>query len=115
MALSVVFAEIILAGQQWLACAIALIVIALATLTWAYVQASHAAWVRATAALLKITGIVLLAALLLEPMFQGTRPKPGVNKFLVVADNSKSLQLSDRAHGTSRGAAMKQRLADDAP
>src|SRR5262245_33590857 len=77
-------------------------------------QASYAAWVRAIAALLKATGIILLAALLLEPMFQGTRPKPGVNKFLVVADNSRSLQLADRAHGQSRGAAMKQRLADDA-
>src|SRR5438874_2254850 len=115
MAAGIVLAEIILAGRQWLSCAVVLVAAALIVLGWAYLQASYAAWVRAIAALLKMTGIVLLAALILEPMFQGTRPKPGVNKFLVVADNSKSLQLADRAHGTSRGAAMKQRLADDAP
>ncbi len=115
MSAGLVVADVILAGRPWLACAVILVVVALAVLVWAYLQASYAAWVRAIAALLKTTGIVLLAMLLLEPMFQGTRPKPGVNKFLVVADNSKSLQLADRAHGLSRGAAMKQRLADDAP
>src|SRR3954466_8357555 len=115
MSAGLVGADVILAGRPWLACAVILVVVALAVLVWAYLQASYAAWVRAIAALLKTTGIVLLAGLLLEPMFQGTRPKPGVNKFLVLADNSKSLQLADRAHGLSRGAAMKQRLADDAP
>jgi uncharacterized membrane protein len=115
MAAGVVLADIILAGRQWLACAVVLVAIALVVLVWAYLQASYAAWVRAIAALLKATGIALIAALILEPMFQGTRPKPGVNKFLVVADNSRSLQLADRAHGPARGAAMKQRLADDAP
>ena len=87
MAAGIVLAEIILAGRQWLACAVALLAIALVTLAWAYMQASYAAWVRAIAALLKTIGIVLLAALLLEPMFQGTRPRPGSNLFLVVADN----------------------------
>src|SRR5262245_66605599 len=106
MAVGVVLADIILAGRQWLACAVVLVTVAFVVLVWAYMQASYAAWVRAIAALLKTTGIVLLAGLLLEPMFQGTRPKPGVNKFLVVADNSRSLQLADRAHGQSRGPAI---------
>ena len=67
------------------------------------------------AALLKAAGIVLLAALLVEPLFTGVRPKPGNNLFLVLADNSKSLQLADRGHRESRGAAMKERLAENAP
>lgn len=107
-------AEIILAGRQWLTCAAALVVAALIALVWAYTQSNYAAWVRTIAGLLKTVGILLLAALLLEPMFSGTRPRPGSNLFLVVADNSKSLQLADKSHGPSRGAAMKARLADDA-
>src|SRR4029079_17073194 len=67
------------------------------------------------AALLKAAGIVLLAALLVEPLVTGVRPKPGNNLFLVLADNSKSLQLADRGHRESRGAAMKERLAENAP
>ena len=47
MAAGIVLAEIILAGRQWLACAVALLAIALVTLAWAYMQASYAAWVRA--------------------------------------------------------------------
>src|SRR5438552_3523752 len=103
MAAGVILAEIILGGQQWLTTAISLVVISLVALVWAYTQASYAAWVRSIAALLKATGIILLAVLLLEPLFTGTRPRPGSNLFLVVADNSKSLQLADRAHGNSRG------------
>jgi len=111
--MGVVVAEIVLAGREWLACAAVLIVAAAAALLWAYTQASYAAWVRLLAALLKVAGMVLIAALILEPMFRGTRPRPGSNLFLVVADNSKSLQLADQSRGLSRGEAMKQRLADD--
>ena len=48
---------------------------------------------------------------LLFPLFTGTRPRPGSNLFLVVADNSRSLQLADRGPAKSRGAAMKVRIS----
>src|SRR5215831_17976812 len=98
-----VVAEIILAGREWLACAAVVVVAAAAALLWAYTQARYAAWIRLLAALLKIVGIVLIAGLVLEPMFRGTRPRPGSNLFVVVADNSKSLQLADPSRGVSRG------------
>jgi uncharacterized membrane protein len=107
--------EIILGGRQWLGWALGLSALALVVLFWAYLQANYAAWLRAVAALLKATGLVLLAALVLEPLFTGTRPRPGSNLFLVVADNSRSLQLADRGTRHSRGAAMKDRLADTSP
>jgi len=53
--------------------------------------------------------------LLVEPLFKGTRPRPGSNLFLVVADNSKSLQLADRGIRRTRGQAMQARLAESAP
>jgi uncharacterized membrane protein len=110
-----VLAEIILGGRQWLGLAVGLTAIALVALVWAYVQSNYAVWVRAIAAVLKATGIVLLAALVVEPLFTGTRPRPGSNLFLVVADNSKSLQLADRGHRQSRGTAMKESLNEKSP
>src|SRR6266513_1120614 len=115
MAAGVILAEIILGGQQWLTPAISLVVIALVALVWAYTRSSFAAWVRTIAALLKATGIILLAVLLLEPLFTGTRPRPGSNLFLVVADNSRSLQLADHGELHSRGQAMKERLGESVP
>src|SRR5256885_2127645 len=112
MPAALVVGEIILGGRQWLGWAVGLSALALAVLVWAYFQASYAAWVRIIAGLLKAAGIVLLASLLVEPLFTGTRPRPGSNLFLVVADNSRSLQLADKGHRLSRGATMKERLAD---
>jgi uncharacterized membrane protein len=105
-------AEIILAGRQWLGWSIGIWVVGLAILVWAYVRAGHVVWVRFLAGALKAVGILLLAALLVEPLFTGTRPRPGSNVFLVVADNSRSLQLADRGHAKSRGALMKEALSD---
>jgi uncharacterized membrane protein len=108
----VLLAEIILAGRQWLGWSIGICLICLVVLIWAYARAGHVVWLRVLASLLKATAIVLLAALLVEPLFTGTRPRPGSNVFLVVADNSRSLQLSDRGHSKSRGAAMKDALSE---
>src|SRR4051794_32583818 len=102
---SIVVGEIILGGRAWLAWAVGMSLLALAVLLWSYFQSNYAMWVRGIAGLLKTVAILLLATLLLEPLFSGTRPKPGTNLFLVVADNSKSLQLADRASRQSRGAA----------
>src|SRR5262245_28318408 len=93
--------EIILGGRQWLPLAVGLSALALVLLVWAYFQANYAARVRGVAGVLKATGLVLLAALLVEPLFTGTRPRPGSNLFLVVADNSRSLQLGDGGHHRS--------------
>ena len=68
---------------------------------------SYVVWVRVHCGTAQSGGIVLLAALLVEPLFTGTRPRPGSNLFLVVADNSKSLQLADR------GAAPIARRGDE--
>lgn len=65
------------------------------------------------AAVFKGIGIVALAVCLVEPLFTGTRPQPGSNLFLVVADNSRSLQLSDGVGGKARGLAMSERLAEE--
>ena len=109
-----ILADITLEGRAWLPLAIVLLVAALGTLVWAYAQARSAAWIRGLAAVLKTAGIVALAICLVEPHFRGTRPKPGENLFLVAADNSRSLRLSDGAR-QSRGQTMQARLGSESP
>lgn len=108
----IIVAEIILGGRHWLSASVGICLVAFAVIMWAYARAGHLIWVRALAGLLKAVGIFLLAALLVEPLFTGTRPRPGSNLFLVVADNSRSLQLADRGQAKSRGTAMKDALSD---
>lgn len=108
----VILADVVLGARQWLVPAIALAAVALITLLLAYAWTASPSWLRAACGLLKATAIVLLAICLVEPMFSGTHPRPGDNLFLVVADNSRSLQLADRGSGRSRGAVMQAELSD---
>lgn len=107
-----IFAELVLGARQWLGVAIALAAVALVVLVWAYARAGSQTWVRAVAGLLKAAGIVLLAICLVEPLFTGTRPRPGSNLLLVVADNSRSLQLADRGSRQTRGQIYQARLEE---
>lgn len=108
------FAEVTLGAKNWLGGAILLAVVALVAIVWSYRRSGPVSWLRIVAGALKIVGIVALAACLIEPLFTGTRPRPGSNLFLVVADNSRSLQLSDKGQTRSRGAIMQEYLKDDA-
>lgn len=108
-----IIAEITLGARHWLGGAVLLSAVALAMLVWSYRRAGSATWVRGLAALLKGIAVVALAVCLVEPLFTGTRPRPGSNLFLVVADNSRSLKLSDGDSMASRGQSMKRRLADE--
>jgi uncharacterized membrane protein len=48
---------------------------------------------------------------LLEPLFSGTRPRPGANLFLMLVDDSQSLNVKDQAHRQSRGEELKRLLS----
>lgn len=103
-------AEIVLGARGWIVPAVVLAAIALAMVAWSYSRSRGPFGIRLICAALKVAGIVLLAVCLVEPLYTGTRPRPGSNLFLVVADNSRSLQLSDRDVDQSRGETMRQEL-----
>ncbi len=107
--------QITLGAREWLGGAAAIVAAALVVLVWAYGRSGPSAWLRIVCGLLKTAGILLLAFCLLEPQYTGTRPRPGSNVFLVVADNSRSLQLADRGSRRSRGEAMQAALAETSP
>ncbi len=106
-----ILAEVTLGARHWLVGAILLAIAALMVLAWSYRQSRSTSWVRGLAIVLKGIGIVALAVCLVEPLYTGTRPRPGSNLFLVVADNSRSLQISDSGQTQSRGFAMRDRLS----
>jgi hypothetical protein len=74
--------------------------------------------VRVAAGSLKLLGVLILAACLLEPLASGTRARPGANQFVILADNSRSMSLPLRsdapADSTSRGDELKSLIGPDA-
>lgn len=104
---------IILGARSWLPAAVILALAALAMLTHAYLRTVSNSRLRLLCASLKAVGLLLLAICLVDPLYVGERPRPGSNLFLVVADNSRSLQLANPGETQSRGAAVKANLAPD--
>ena len=108
-----VIAEVTLGARHWLVGAALLSAVALVAVVTAYRRTGTQSSARVLATMLKVVAIVSLAVCLVEPLFTGTRPRPGSNLFLVVADNSRSLQLADSGSDQSRGQQMKESLADE--
>ncbi|HND51474.1 MAG TPA: glutamine amidotransferase [Pirellulaceae bacterium] len=110
-----IWADVILGARQWLGAAIALALIAAAALAWGYWQTRGGSRWRIVALVLKVAGVLALAACLVEPLVSGVRPRPGSNLMLVVADNSRSLQLGDGPSSGSRGENVRRQLDAAAP
>lgn len=87
--------------------------VALVVVVWSYRQSSHRLGFRCLAGLLKLTGIAALLFCLLEPLFSGVRPRPGANLFILLADDSQSLQVHDADEAQSRGEKLKELLKQD--
>lgn len=96
-------------APQWFWAAAATGALTLLLLAWGYRRtgANLTPRLRILAAGLKAVGVILLALCLLEPMFSGTRARPGANLFVVLADNSRSMALKDRGADESRGGQVK--------
>ncbi|HVX12564.1 MAG TPA: hypothetical protein VHC22_15390 [Pirellulales bacterium] len=109
-----ILAEVVLGARDWLGWAAALTTAAFVALLWSYWRSGAAAGVRFAAGALKTAGVVALAVCLIEPLFSGTRPRPKSNLFLLVADNSRSLQVHDHHGRQTRGQELQQHLAADA-
>lgn len=109
-----IFAELTLGARPWLAGAILLAIFGFVVLVAAY-RSGPRTWWRSLALTLKAIGMLALTLCLLDPLYTGTRPRPGSNLFLIVADNSRSLQLSDQGHRQTRGQAMQAALKPENP
>ena len=110
-----IFAQVSLGARHAVTWAVMLGLVAVVLVAWSYLRQGRAPGVRLAAGLLKGAGILLLAACLADPLVTGTRPRPGSNLFLIVADNSSSLTLSDRGNRQTRGQTMRANLAEKSP
>ena len=89
-----------------------ILLIALVVVVWGYFVSGGSFRLKLFLAGVKLAAIGLLAICLLEPMIRFTRPEPGANLMLVMADDSQSLQIKDRGSSETREEVVKQLLSD---
>ncbi len=106
-------AALYLAGRDWLWPVVGVGAVALLFIAWSYARTPAPHGLRLACAFLKILGLAILLACLLEPMWSEQRAKPGANVLAMVADNSLSLTLRDRDAGESRGEALRRVLTGE--
>lgn len=98
------------AAPEWvlpgviLGCVLTILVI------WSWTRGRVSASTRTVGAVIKTAAIFVLVLILLEPMRSETRPEPGANLFLVMADNSQSLGIRDEGEDLTRGDLLKEAL-----
>ena len=102
-------------ARDWAGVALALASVAAVLLLWSYGRASGKPGVRIAAGLLKGLGFAILILALVEPLLTGTRPRRGANAFVVLADNSQSLQIHDDQATTTRGDWIRDKLKKESP
>ena len=89
----------------WLSAGLFLAVFAL--LVWTYLRAHALNPGNKTAFLLKLTGVLILALCLLEPLMSSRRAKSGANLFVIMADNSSGMNIIDRGMSQTRASLLR--------
>jgi hypothetical protein len=107
--------SLILGSPRSLMPALVLLALAVVTLAWSYARARASRPTRAGCAILKALGFLALALILLEPLLTGMRPRRGANAFVILADNSQSLQIRDDKSSPTRGEWVRARLNGESP
>src|SRR5689334_22770563 len=102
-------------SPQWMAGALGLLGVATLAILWSYGRA-RASWpVRVGCALLKGLGFTILTLALVEPLLTGTQPRRGANAFVILADNSQSMQIRDGGDDRTRGDRARDLLRKESP
>lgn len=81
---------------------------------WGYRQSPAPGRVRGLCLLLKLVGLVALAACLLEPVWVTQRARPGANLVAILADTSESLSIRDLGADRNRGEQLQDLLTGSA-
>jgi uncharacterized membrane protein len=106
-------AAIVIGDRGWLWPAVGIIVLTVLAVWWAYRSLPTLGGANVLARGLKVTGIVILSLCLIEPLWSGVRASPGSNLFVLLADNSQSMQIHDPGKSQSRGEQVRALLVDD--
>ncbi len=99
-------------APEWLIPVIVFIVIATLVVAWNYWRSEVSPGWKFLLAMMKVAAATLLGICLLEPQSEFEQVEPGSNIFLVLADNSQSLQIKDRDDSKSRLDRMQDQLSN---
>ncbi len=103
-------ASVVFSNADWFWPAVAFGVLGLVFLVAGYRRSPLRGGARVLAFFLKLTGIVLLALCLLEPMWTGESPKKGANDLVVLADNSRGLSVKGPAAAKTAGETLAAKV-----
>lgn len=92
----------------WLAAILALAAVGL--LIWTYRRSPRVGTAERIAFAAKLLGVFVLAMCLIEPLWSGRRAKSGANLFVVIADNSTSMNIRDPGSERTRGEILRDAL-----
>src|SRR4051812_35386080 len=107
--------KLVWGAVNWIPVAASLAGVLLALLVVGYWRSGATPALRWLAGGLKAVGILILVLCLLEPLFSGTRARPGANQFVLLADNSQSMTLHDRDADKSRSEQLKAMVGKTSP
>jgi uncharacterized membrane protein len=108
-----ILATLVISGREWAGPVALFVAAGLLALVWTYWRAPAGGAVRGVCLMLKLLGLCVLAACLLDPLWSGQRARPGANLFVVIADNSEGMQIKDRGETRSRGQVLRAMLTAD--
>jgi uncharacterized membrane protein len=97
-------------ASEWIMPAIVLVLALFFILLWTYWRAHKFIVGNKTAFIFKLLGILILAIFLTEPMLSSKRAKSGANMFIVVADNSRGMNIQDSQADKTRAETLKDIL-----
>ena len=106
--------NIIWGAPEWWPAVILLGVLALVVIVLSLRRTPGNQRIRIITTTLKTVALALLLLCLLEPLYSGLRPRPGANLFLVIADNSQSMLVSDHRQELNRAEQLAPLLSPDA-
>ncbi len=96
--------------SDWLWPSLLLMVALAALVVWFYRRYWRVSPRFSYAAVAKIVALAMLAICLGEPLWSSTHVRPGANQFLILADNSRSLTLTDPGQAATRGSGLQELL-----
>jgi hypothetical protein len=106
-------ASLTIGAREWVWPAVLVFAAGAALAIWGYARVNASARTRLGGLVLRVLGLAALAACLVDPMWTDSQPRPGANVFAIVADNSQGMEIKDRGATKTRGAELRDLVAQD--
>jgi len=105
--------SITIPASLWTWMAVPVLTTTVILLVWSYRRSAETGAAHRIAFFLKLFGVMVLLLCMTEPLWSGRHAKSGANLFVVIADNSSSMNVRDHGITRSRGEILKEALNSD--